>query len=57
MPRPSSSHEQVVSLLLRAGADIHRKDKRGRTSLGMARQLGLHGVVEQLPANRPDRRP
>jgi ankyrin repeat protein len=50
--RPSPPHEQLVSLLLRAGADIHRKDKKGMTPLGMARELSLHGVVEQLTAGQ-----
>ena len=55
--RPSPVHEKIAYLLLRAGADIHCGDKRGRTPLGMARELGLHGVVELLTTSRPERRP
>ncbi len=52
VPKPSPPHEKVVSLLLRAGADIHREDKRGRTPLGLAREFGLPSVVEQLTARK-----
>jgi ankyrin repeat protein len=45
---PRSDHLEIIERLVRAGADINQKNKRGDTALSIARKRKLEAIIQRL---------